>query len=536
MFCGPLRGYIVQLDRIDTVAQAHPLQMQALFHSVPQGATLAEIVAGFDLPERFGLPQVCLIRDGEIAVIPIDLWRQVRPKAGTRVEIGYPVEGPMLGSIAALALSTAAPWIAGTVFGLTAGTMMYTVAVAAITVVGSLLINALIPPVKEPKAEAQNFAITGVQNAENRYGIYPKVLGRHRIFPPKTARGYSETVGRDVYYRGRMALGWGPVALEDLKIGTTPIHEFDDVEVEFLNVDQPLTLARYPQLSEITKAWRTGTNPMVLCPDDVAEDGYNVKLTSGNAVTRVTRLRTESASVDVSFPSGLIHHTKKGARQPLSVVFGFRWRPLAGAWVNAGNETYRATTTSFIRFTKQISFPGPGEYEIEVKRLTEDRYDRDTDDSYFTAIRSYRSGKLPSHDGIAEVAFRLRASEQLSGNVDSLNAVVQQVATIWTGSAWSAPQAIRHPAWVYLDALRGGHIRRPVADSRIDLDAFKAWADEEPHWTCDYVVDTETRTAEVLDIIAASGRARRALTDLRYSIIRDGAAGPIRQMFSPRNS
>lgn len=525
----------MQFEQIDTVAQAHPLQTQALFRSVPHGATIAEIVAGFDLPQRFGLPQVCLIRGGEIAVIPVDMWRQVRPKAGTRVEIGYAVEGPLVGALASLALSTAAPWIAGTVFGLTG--IYYTVAVAAITVVGSLLINALIPPVKEPKAEAQNFSITGVQNVENRYGIYPKVLGRHRIFPPKTARGYSETVGRDVYYRGRMALGWGPVAIEDLKIGTTPIHEFDDVEVEFLNVNQALSIAKYPQLSGITKAWRTGTAPMVLCPDDVAEDGYNVKLTAGNAVTRVTRLRTESASVDISFPSGLVYINKKGGKEALSVQVRFRWRPLAGAWVSAGSQTFSASTTSFIRFTKQINFPAPGEYEIEVMRETADRPStQDQDDTYFTAIRSFRSGKLPSHEGIAEVAFRLRASEQLSGNVDSLNAIVQQVAPIWTGSGWSAPQAVRHPAWVYLDAIRGGHIRRPVADSRIDLDAFKAWADEEPHWTCDYVVDTETRTAEVLDIIAASGRARRALTDLRYSIIRDGAAGPIRQMFSPRNS
>lgn len=521
-------------NSIQAVAQAHPLQSRALYQAIHQGASVAEIVAWFDLPPRLGLPQVHLIRGGELALIPPEVWAKVRPKSGTRVEISYAVEGPMI-PLAAAALSAAAPYIAGTVFALT-GTA-YTIAVAAITIVGGLVLNALIPPVKQPKQDMEQYTITGIQNVENRYGIYTSVLGRHRIYPPKTARGYTETVGRDIYYRGRMSFGWGPVALEDLRIGTTPIHEFEGVEVEFLNVDQAETLAHYPELAGITKAWRSGDDAMTLCPDDVAEDGYNVRLMNQQPVVRSTRSRAESASIDIAFPSGLYYTEKKGNRRWNEVRIRFRYRPLGGAWIDAGRHTYRATTTSYIRFTKTIAFPEPGEYEIEVMRDWSDRdHSRDVDQSFLAGIRSFRSGNLPSHAHIAEVAFRLRASEQLSGNVDSLNATVQQLAPIWTGSGWTAPQPVRHPAWVYLAAIRGPHLRRPVADHRIDLDAFKAWADEEPHWTCDYVIDAETRTAEVLDIIAAAGRARRALTDLRYSIIRDGAAGPVRQMFSPRNS
>ncbi|WP_203595561.1 hypothetical protein [Salipiger sp. PrR003] len=120
--------------------------------------------------------------------------------------------------------------------------------------------------------------------------------------------------------------------------------------------------------------------------------------------------------------------------------------------------------------------------------------------------------------------------------MDSLNAIVQQLAPVWTGSGWTAPQPVRHPAWGFLQAIRGQHLRRPVRDERIDLEAFRAWATEEPHWTCDYVVDTATQLGEVLDIIAAAGRAKRTLTDLKWSIIRDNAAGPVRQVFTPRNS
>src|SRR5699024_6727480 len=132
---------------------------------------------------------------------------------------------------------------------------------------------------------------------------------------------------------------------------------------------------------------------------DVAEDGYNVELTSGNAVIRRTRSRVESASVDIAFPRGLIHHDKKGRRRPTSVDFTFRYRPVGGARISAGSRHYSATTTSYIRFTKSFAFPEPGEYEIEVVRTTPDRPgSRDADDAYLSGIRSFRSGNLPSHD------------------------------------------------------------------------------------------------------------------------------------------
>lgn len=531
----------MQSELIPAVAQAHPLQTRPLYRDVHAGTTIAEIVSGFDLPDRFGLPIVQMIRGGNITTVPLDMWAHVRPKTGTRVEIGYPVEGPAAALLATVAFSAAAPWVAGTAFGLTVGTIGYSLTVAAVSIVGGLVINALIPPVQPQggSRDAPNYSITSVANAENRYGIYPKVLGRHRIFPPKTALGFSETVGKDIYFRGRMTFGWGPVALEDLRIGTTPIDQFEGVEVEFLNVDQATTLANYPALANITRAWRQGTEKLTLCPDDVSEDAYNVKTDQHVPVIRVTRERSESAAIDISFPGGLVRITDKGGKVQRDADYRFRYRPLGSSqWLNGGSTSWWGKTTAFIRFTHTIRFPEPGEYEIEITRL-DDTHEGDTQNKelgFLTAIRSFRSGELPSHDGIAEIAFRIKASDELNGQVDSLNAIVQQMAQVWTGSGWTAPQPVRHPAWVYLDAIRGGHLRRPVEDSRIDLAAFKAWADEEPHWTCDYVIDSETRVADVLDVIAASGRARRALTDLQWSIIRDGAAGPIRQVFSPRNS
>lgn len=139
-------------DLIPAVAQAHPLQTRALYREMHAGATIAEIVASFDLPDRFGLPIVQMIRGGSITTVPLDMWAHVRPKPGTRVEIGYAVEGPAAALIATVAFSAAAPWVAGTAFGLTVGTLAYSLTVAAVSIVGGLVINALIPPVQPQEA------------------------------------------------------------------------------------------------------------------------------------------------------------------------------------------------------------------------------------------------------------------------------------------------------------------------------------------------------------------------------------------------
>ncbi|EAU43470.1 host specificity factor TipJ family phage tail protein, partial [Salipiger bermudensis] len=676
------------LAHIEAVGQRHPIRHDVVAPEMPVGSTIAEIVRAMDLDsERYGLPVVTMIRGGEISVVPLDMWGKTRPKIGTRVEVAFPVRDPgSIALIASLAIPQAATWVAGTVLGLTG--LGYALVVGAITIVGTLLVQSLIPPAKtEGGAGIQNYAITGTSNAANPYGVFPTVLGRHRIYPPLTATGFSENAGQDVYYYGRMTFGYGPLALEDLRIGTTPITEFAaaEVELEFRNVDRDLTLAAMPGLAPfvvdrtgeenkprfkltevgkmwtfapraaadqvtleinvsaqdkvsgytftveeavagsgswaqvasftlqdpvtnhdplsglqetrtftsasysdgvereyrvtltgstprtgdytdnwltffsgngvdavtITKAtatyhevqpgWRYGTDSMFLYPEDITQDDENALPEPGAPVVRYTREASSAASVDISFSRGLYDGTDDGLESH-DASFAIYYQPVAGGiveedWVLVASPTYEAKSTTALRYTVPMSFPEPGQYAIKVERTSGIDYStRDQNRAWVTAIRSMSGEPLPSPEGIAEVAFKIKASDQLNGRLDSLNGIVQQLAPVWDGSAWTGPQPVRHPAWLYAQALRGPQQRRPVADSRLDLDAIKAWADQEPHWTCDYVIDTPTQTAEVLDVICAAGRARRTLSDFRWSVIRDGAAGPVRQTFTPRNS
>ena len=536
----------IAADTFELATYRNPFTDRAVPCEMREGVTVAQIVRDAGIDPRFMADvQVTISRGVNAYTVPMSDWGKVRPKAGSHVLVHPREHGPAAPLLLSVLLPHAASYVAGTIFALKAGTLAYALTYAAVTIVGALMIKSLIPPPAKIKGLTQddpNFSITGSSNAENRYGVYPTVLGRHRMYPPKTARGYTEGEGENIYFRGRFTFGHGIVALETLKIGTTPITEFEDVEIETLNIHMPQTLANMPELGPIVRAEHYSLDEnypprMSLYPDDIAEDGYFIKLSQNIAVVRATRDRAISVSVDVTYP-GLVMFDAKGTKQNRSVEMAYRFRRVGETdWTDAGTETHTGKSTAQLRFTKTIGLPAEGEYDIEVTRLTEDS-DASTvrDEAYLSAIRSVQAGSLPTHPFIAEIAVRIKASDQLNGQIEALNAVVQQMVHVWDGDRWLPFQPVRHPAWLYAWALTGPCQKSPVSFDRVQLEDLRSWAEEEPDWTCDAVIDQVATTAEILDLICATGRARRTLRDLKYSIIRDGGAGPVVQQFSPRNS
>jgi hypothetical protein len=528
-----MSGSDVGLVRVS--ARAHALRADAVARHFPEGQTVADMARACGLdPHAPGL-RATISTDRRSAVVPRGAWHLVRPRAGAFVEIAPVLRGAALAPLLQIIVQSAAGPLAKALGWGAIGQ-------AALTVVGGVLVNALVRPPSQRNETIERddpvYSISGSSNVIDRYGVYPSVFGRHRMFPKATARGYTEAEGEDVFFRGRWTFGHGPVALDDLRIGTTPITEFEDVEIEFLNVDQARTEAAIPGLAPMVTAWRSGAAPMQLYPDDISEEGYSVELAAETPVTRTSATRAREVEIDVTF-AGLVD-TSNNYKAPTSVEIAYRWRlPGAPSWTDAGSETWTGATTSDLRTTKRIVLPSEAEagVEVQVERITPVSEEiAITHAAYLTAIRTVRSGQLPSHDGIAEIAIRVRASDQINGRLDQVNAVVQQLAPVWTGSAWSAAQPVRHPAWVFAQVLRGGAIRDPLPDARLDLAGLKAWADEEPHWTCDLVIDGPTTVAEVLDAIASTGRARRGMRDLRHGVVRDLPTGPVVAQFSPRNS
>ncbi len=152
------------------------------------------------------------------------------------------------------------------------------------------------------------------------------------------------------------------------------------------------------------------------------------------------------------------------------------------------------------------------------------------------------------------MALRVKATDQLNGLIESVNAIAESKLDVWDGTQWKE-EITRNPAWIYTDILRGSANGKPVSDGRIDLQRIKQWADacnsappqnnlpggvtariDEKRSTCDLVVDWSTTVWELLNQVASIGRATPGMVDGKFSVVRDVEQTVPVQIFTPRNS
>tara|TARA_Y100000310_G_scaffold331890_2_gene406358 strand:+ start:1787 stop:6793 length:5007 start_codon:yes stop_codon:yes gene_type:complete len=231
----------------------------------PEGETLLEMVEAVVGSVSARTASVTL--DGREIVR--EAWGRVRPKQGTRIGLSVAPAGGGGGgskntlriflSIAVVAAAAFGPLA----FGLQAGTTGFAFASGAIALGGTFLVNALVPPpsIDFGDAAAQDFSpsIQGGRNSSRQFRAIPVVLGEHRVVPALAAQPYTESIGDDQYLRQLFVVGYGPLEIDELKIGETSIDDFDDVEYEIRR--------GFP-----------GEDPVTLYPGTVFEDRFSINL------------------------------------------------------------------------------------------------------------------------------------------------------------------------------------------------------------------------------------------------------------------
>lgn len=145
---------------------------------------------------------------------------------------------------------------------------------------------------------------------------------------------------------------------------------------------------------------------------------------------------------------------------------------------------------------------------------------------------------------ISLIELKIRATDQLNGAVNNLSCIVTSKLPVWNGAEWSV-QLTRNPAWAYLDVMRGSASKKAVSDSKIDLAAFKSWADwcnssalndpGQPRAMCDIEITSMTTAWEVMRLIGGTGYASPTDNGGKYSITVDKERDTPVQMFTPRN-
>lgn len=210
--------------------------------------------------DRTGL----VICDGPIEVwhnqskVPQVIWKGLIPRIGDQIVIRGDVHGggggnKILRTVALVALAVAAPYagaaLAGAA-GFAATGFAAGVFTAGVMIAGSLLINALIPlpkpvipKVASQEADAPSYAIAAATNRARPFEPMMVVFGRHRVYPDLAGNPHTFYLGDDQFLNQAFHFGvQEELDITDLRIGDTPIINYQGVEIQRAGSDGQLTL------------------------------------------------------------------------------------------------------------------------------------------------------------------------------------------------------------------------------------------------------------------------------------------------------
>jgi hypothetical protein len=487
-------------------------------------------------------------------------WKRIRPKPGAALYIRVRLRGGddggkdvlrtvMMIAVVVVAAMFAGPLAAALGLGGALGTALVT---TGLIMAGQMLVNALIPPpeaAKDPWRFDQQpgnpyASLTGLRNQYAPYAPIPRVMGQRRMYPVLGARPYTETQGKTQWLRMVLLVGYGPIDVADIRIGQTPISAFQDCEVE------------------IREGWDDDL-PLTLYTTQIREERMTAFLEYNVPVTKVTEYNTTEVSIDVSFPGGIITiDPDDGDRDSRTARFDVEWSVDNASWNDAdwidGKGTYGTgvdgelvatdkTTSSIVRSGRfKVTGAANGQYYVRLKRTTTDGTSYQYDDAYWTALRSVRSGNPINMPGLCVIALRLKATNQLNGVPDIISCLASAYHDVYDPDTetWT-PTLTRNPAWQATDVLRKRGAVTICDESRIDLDAFVAFAAAndalapnaaEKRWTSDIVLEGGS-VGSAAQLLCAAGRAALTIgSDGKYTVARDVAQTVPVAHISPRNS
>jgi len=524
---------------IKVVALPNPFKIgDRIEFSTLQGQTLEDLFCRVQPMEELRQYASIFIEDHYIDPM---LWHAVRPKAGARVTIrALPAGGgggggkqTIIAIAAIVAVAVIAPYVSGlaveagfsTAAANAIGGAVAGVAGAAISAIGAALFAPSAPSFgfdnfrSNQAKESPTYSITGARNRANKFGPIPVVLGTHKVIPPYGAAPYTEVVGDDQYLRFVVCWGYGPVSVSDVRIGNTPIGNFEDVESE----DD-----------------FTGTvDTLTLYPNDATQEDLNITL-SDSFQTRRTDGEVDELGITITWPQGLVFFDTNGNRTNTSVTVTAEYQAVGDvSWTSWFTTEYTDNTAEVKREAIRLTGLTRDTYDIRLKVTLGETNDRRRDQTVWSALRSFKNEDPINLAGIAKSAYRIRASDQLNGVVDQLNAIVSLQIPTWTGSGWTVSTSTSsNPAAIFRYILTGAPNESAVPSSQVDDDNLGEWYEfcETEGFTYNSVIDYRNTVRALLQDVAAAGRASPRIIDDQWGVIIDEPRSTIAQHFTPRNT
>ena len=397
---------------------------------------------------------------------------------------------------------------------------------AAITIAGGLIVNALAPPrapdaaLPEPgAAPAPIYSLRSGSNRARPYQPLLLVMGAHRVFPDLSAAEYTEIVDGEQYLHQIFNFGLGNLAIDDFRIGETPLRSYEEVQLQRDNAAGDLTLVAGNVDSEAGGA---------------LEDTMFIERSTGPNTGRI----------GIDLAGRIFQVSEQGDIGANSVEIEVQWEP-AGGGGPVESRTLTLTHDSQAPFRRTLGYDlgTPGAWIVRVRRIADpDDSDRVYDDLSWAALRAYQLDTA-DYQGQTRYALRIRASGQLFGRLNRVSAMVRQRVPTWDGVQWTASMPTDNPAWLFRWYARGIRVGgRLVAglglsSARIDEEALKAWG----AWCaaqglgCNLVLDRAASHGDMLALIAQCGRASVSWQSGMLGVVWEEAGRPATALITPGN-
>lgn len=491
--------------------QADPFVAARITGRVPVGLSLS------DAAEELETDEVEFFIGGHH--VPRIGWEHIRPRAGVVVEARGVPGGPAAAVVGAISSAWGAQAFAIGSIAITWGQ----IAGLALSFGLQVLASSLFAP-KAPKVQKQRevYSISSARNDLRPFEAVPIVLGRHRMTPPLVADYWAETIwagsGSTQYLRFIVTWGYGQVHVEDIRIGNTPISQFSGVQVQH---DWAGTL---PALS--------------LYANDVNTELVGAELAFGTYTTRTTASDANEVVVAITLPEGLyrIGGSEGEIKSHTCHIYGW-YRPSAGGdWVQWLDHELKNWTTSPLYEDHRVQLPYQGEWDIRITRNDPKDDERYHEVMQWSALKSVTYDTPIDAPGISKSAFRIRATDQLSGVIDTLNGIVSRFVPVWNGTDWNTSALTQNPAAIFRDVIRGSG--NAAANTRTDDANLGAWFTYCANNRLNYsrIIEQQVSVRDLLSDIAAAGMASPTMIDDQWGVVIDRAKTTVVQHFTPRNT
>ncbi|MGB3212439.1 MAG: hypothetical protein WBB19_17195 [Desulforhopalus sp.] len=408
---------------------------------------------------------------------------------------------------------------------------------AAIMLVGGMAVNALVPikPLSDTglghdsTGESDIYNISGMRNYVPRYKPLPLVLGKVKFAPPYGALPYTRIQGNDQYLHFDVVWGHGPLAIGPLSLGDTLLSNYSDVRTA--------TNYGYPTDQELN-----------LYPYDVDEtsvgSGSGTVVSAGVPVIRTTVAGTNKATLDFVFSSGLFGiNSSTGNRQQATVQLSvYKKLSTDPTWLWVETKIVTDLAAYPKRFSMEVDFGDfPDQYDIKVERDSPETGDTIYDELTWSIIRSIIMQDPVTFDiPIAETQGEIKATDQLGGVIDDLNAECQSICLDYdlATDTWIERATSNNASLVRL-VLQGPATAKPLPDEDIDIAALEEWHEfcTLSNYEYNKVHDTHMSTDDICFDICFAGRSSFVrIGNLRTVVIDRARPFGAKQSFNSDNA